>query len=82
MRVLDRAEDQPRRVEHGARTVNGVGMDEGRPELRDLVGENADIAAGIEHGLVRVIKLTGKQVRQKLVLGAAHACALNGRGKA
>ena len=30
-------------------------MDEGRSELRDFIGENADIAARVDHGLAGII---------------------------
>jgi hypothetical protein len=36
-------------------------VDEGRPELRDLIGETADIAACIEHGLAGIIDLASER---------------------
>jgi hypothetical protein len=38
-------------------------MDEGRSELRDLIGENADIAARFENGLAGIIDFASEQVR-------------------
>jgi hypothetical protein len=56
-------------------------VDEGRTEFRDLIGENADIAAGIEHGLVRIVDLASKQVLEALPPRAADARALNRRAE-
>ena len=58
-RNLDRAEDHPRGVELRLRAVNGV--DKGRTELGDLVGQNADIAARVENGLAAVVHLAGER---------------------
>ena len=63
-RDLDRAEHHPRGLELGRRAVDR--MDEGRAELSDLVGEDADIAACIEHALAAIVDLTGKKVIEPL----------------
>ena len=68
-RNLDRAEDHPRGVELRLRAVNGV--DKGRTELGDLVGQNADIAARVENGLAAVVHLAGEEILEPLAPGAA-----------
>jgi hypothetical protein len=67
VRRLDRAEDQPRCIEHRPRAVDDV--DKGRTELRNLIGKYADIAAGIENGLAGIIDLAGEQVLKPLPAG-------------
>jgi class 3 adenylate cyclase len=78
VRRLDRAEDQPRRIEHRPRAVYGV--DEGRTELGDLIGKYADVAARIENGLAGIVDLASEQVFEPLPPGPADACALGWAG--
>ena len=68
-RNLDRAEDHPSGLELRLRAVDG--MDERRTELGKLIGQNADIAAGVENGLAAVFHLADEEVLEPLTPGAA-----------
>src|SRR6516164_7495127 len=56
-------------------------MNVGGTELANLVGENADIAAGIEHSLACIVDLASEQFLKPLPPRATDACSLNCRGK-
>ena len=68
-RILDGAKDHLRGVELRLRAVDG--MDKGRTEFGNLVGQNADIAARVENGLAAVVHLAGEEILKPLAPGAA-----------
>src|SRR4029077_12745823 len=54
-------------------------MEESWPALGDLISENADIRAGIEHRLAGIIDLAGEQILGATPPWAPDTHALNGR---